>query len=325
MKKSIRIVGKKVLATVTVCSLALGLAPIVKSEAAAKKPKLNSLGMILAPQTLEAGKLSVKKNGTVIKSVTWKSSNKKVATVTKKNKLTVFINTKNEGAAKITAIVKYKLTRKARKVKTVKLKCPVNVIIESVAGGWEIPEDPSVTPEQAEIFSKAIYGQVGVEIVPVAVLGEQVVAGMNYRVLCRLTMVTETASAPVYEILTIWSKVDGTAEITEYGHTNVPAILPEGEAALGAFVAPATPTITDERLAAYLKNNAFEIEGVDIKVIGLAGSQIVSGSVNYALICETTPVYPGAEAGYSIVYVNVADNGAVELGEIVPLEDNAEV
>lgn len=325
MKKSIKNAGMKALATVTVFSLALGLAPIANSDAAAKKPKLNKTSLDLAPQTLEAGKVSVKKNGTVIKSVKWKTANKKVATVTKKNKLTAFVNSKNEGSTKITATVKYKLTKKAKKVKTVKLKCSVNVMDDTPAGGWTIPDDPTVTPEKLAIFEKATLGEVGVDLVPVAVLGEQVVAGVNYRFLVRLTKVTNPPSDPVYEIMTIYAGVDGTAEIIEYAHTNVPAFLPEGQAAPGAFVAPETPAITDERLAAWLSTQSFDIDGISIKVIGVAGIQVVSGGENYALICETTPVYPDAETGYSLVIVNVADNGSVEVGEIVPLAENEEV
>ena len=53
-------------------------------------------------------------------------------------------------------------------------------------GGWKMAEDITVTDELKEIFDKAAEGLEDVGYEPVAILGTQVIAGMNYCFLCRM-------------------------------------------------------------------------------------------------------------------------------------------
>ena len=61
-------------------------------------------------------------------------------------------------------------------------------------------------------FEKATEGLVGCTYEPIAILGTQVVSGMNYCLLCKTTVVTP--DAPVsYTLVYIYEALDGTAEI----------------------------------------------------------------------------------------------------------------
>ncbi len=106
--------------------LVLSLAPLA-AQAAKSYVKLNKKSVTLTitknadGTTYGTAKLKVKKSGVKVKSVKYKSSNKKVAAVSKKGKITA----KKAGNATIRATVKYKSANK--KVKTKKLKCKVSV------------------------------------------------------------------------------------------------------------------------------------------------------------------------------------------------------
>ena len=87
---------------------------------------------------------------------------------------------------------------------------------EPAAGGWAAnADDPTLIPEEAlEAFNKATEELVGCDYEPIALLGSQVVAGTNYCLLCKCTVVTP--DAPVsYVLMYIYSGVDGTNEVLD--------------------------------------------------------------------------------------------------------------
>ena len=87
---------------------------------------------------------------------------------------------------------------------------------EPVSGGWTAnADDPTLIPEAAlEAFNKATEELVGCDYEPIALLGSQVVAGTNYCLLCKCTVVTP--DAPVsYVLMYIYSGVDGTNEVLD--------------------------------------------------------------------------------------------------------------
>ncbi len=122
------------------------------AEAAAKAPKLSA-----KRKTVEVGKsfkLKVKKKGIKIKKTKWKSSNKKVASLSKAGKTSVKVKAKKKGNAKITATVQYTVGKKAAKKK---LSCKVVVasakaqdvpaqITPVVTGGTVTDQPVQVTP-----------------------------------------------------------------------------------------------------------------------------------------------------------------------------------
>ena len=83
-----------------------------------------------------------------------------------------------------------------------------------MTGAWATAESLTVTDEIRAAFDKAMENLDGSMLEPVAVLGVQVVAGMNYRILCNCApVVPDPETHPV--LVTLYAGVDGTAEITD--------------------------------------------------------------------------------------------------------------
>ena len=88
-------------------------------------------------------------------------------------------------------------------------------LAEPLSGGWaNVPCEPGALPEDAQAaFDAALEGLVGAEYVPVALLSTQVVAGMNYCILCQITPVVPNAE-PNWALVYIYADLQGNAEIT---------------------------------------------------------------------------------------------------------------
>ncbi|MBP5168414.1 MAG: SGNH/GDSL hydrolase family protein [Oscillospiraceae bacterium] len=84
----------------------------------------------------------------------------------------------------------------------------------SLLGGWNTPDSPEITPELQEIFDQATEGLLGVNYTPVALVGTQVVSGMNYCFLCEAKVVVPDA-VPYYANITIYKDLNGKATVTE--------------------------------------------------------------------------------------------------------------
>ena len=93
--------------------------------------------------------------------------------------------------------------------------CAASAIAELLAGGWQnVPCEAVELPEDAQAaFDKALDGLVGARYVPVALLSTQVVAGMNYCILCQITPVVPNPT-PTWALVYIYADLQGNASIT---------------------------------------------------------------------------------------------------------------
>ena len=82
-----------------------------------------------------------------------------------------------------------------------------------LAGGWFPAEDPTITDELKALVDKATGNLVGASYTPVALLSTQVVAGMNYCILCKITPIVPDA-IPTWNLVYIYADLEGNAEIT---------------------------------------------------------------------------------------------------------------
>ena len=87
-------------------------------------------------------------------------------------------------------------------------------LLGGMAGGWTLPEDIAVPEDAQQALEEALEGFVGSQITPVALLGTQVVAGINYCLLCRETLVIPNAE-PSYVMAYVYKPLDGPAELTD--------------------------------------------------------------------------------------------------------------
>lgn len=178
-----------------------------------------------------------------------------------------------------------------------------------LTGGWTLTATETAVslPEEAQdAFSKAA----GDELIPVAMVGEQVVAGKNYMFLC-----AENGS---YRIAVVYRDLQGNAELTNTADFNLldytqsenatPAeLLP------GSWYAPEEQTILplpeDARQA--LNKAMDEFTGSSIEPMALLGTQVVAGT-NYAILCRVTPVVPDAVSSIQVATVYADLQGGAE-------------
>ncbi len=84
---------------------------------------------------------------------------------------------------------------------------------ENLAGGWSEPETVELTDDILEAYEKAQENS-DADYTPLAVIGQQVVAGMNYRILAAEKNV-EPGHENNYVIVTLYKALDSSAEITD--------------------------------------------------------------------------------------------------------------
>ena len=82
----------------------------------------------------------------------------------------------------------------------------------ALMGGWAPAEDFAVTEERQQLFDTAMEGLLGVNYVPVAYLGSQVVAGTNHCFLCQATVVAPDAQ-PQWKLVYLYQALDGTVTV----------------------------------------------------------------------------------------------------------------
>lgn len=104
---------------------------------------------------------------------------------------------------------------------------------ENVAGGWTTSaETGSTIPADAlKAFDKAFQNYGGVNLEPIKYLGSQVVAGTNFKLLCKSTPIVPNAESK-YVVVTVYQDLDGNAEITaidDYDMNENTAAAPEAE------------------------------------------------------------------------------------------------
>ncbi len=101
------------------------------------------------------------------------------------------------------------------------LKTLESVPTSPIAGGWvaEGKETGAVLPEAVQT---ALSSNVGLSLVPTAVLAEQVIAGMNYRILAYGTLVTAEPRTDLY-VVEVFAGLDGTAQITSISAFDITA------------------------------------------------------------------------------------------------------
>ncbi len=84
-----------------------------------------------------------------------------------------------------------------------------------MAGGWNVSEATGAAlPEEAQTaYEAAMTGLVGVSYTPVVCLGTQVVAGTNYAILCRASVVSAEPTTAL-AVVVVYADLEGGAQVT---------------------------------------------------------------------------------------------------------------
>ena len=85
---------------------------------------------------------------------------------------------------------------------------------EALLGGWEIAShEAEALPQDAQAAFDKVQGSLDDgAYAPVALMGSQVVAGMNYCILCQVT--PKDSSQPKWSLVYIYADLQGNAEVT---------------------------------------------------------------------------------------------------------------
>lgn len=191
---------------------------------------------------------------------------------------------------------------------------------DEIVGGWSSPDSVKLTDEATNALKKATEKLAGGTYEPIALLGTQVVAGTNYRLLCTFTPATEGADAS-YTIVTVYEDLEGNAEITEILNSDAKVNV-TAEVIDGGWVAPETPDVTEEAGKA-LQAAVSQMVGAQYNPLALIGTQVVAGT-NYCLLCEITPVVENPESHYSVVTVYQGADGTTSVVETLDFSAQAE-
>lgn len=98
---------------------------------------------------------------------------------------------------------------------------------ETLSGGWTAAEDYTVTEERQAIFEAGLKELLGVNYVPVAYLGSQVVAGTNHVFLAQSTVVYPGAQ-PTYVLVYLYQDLQGNVTLLNVADLDVGSLCTYG-------------------------------------------------------------------------------------------------
>lgn len=183
--------------------------------------------------------------------------------------------------------------------------------IQKSAGEWNMNITPDVPSEALKAFNKAIKNYGGVKLEVIGYMGNQVVSGTNYKLLCKSTAVTPNASTKL-SVVTVYENLQGNSEIAEVEDYNTGA--ESSNELSGGTIQAEDVTITKEVQKAFDKATK-EYAGTKLEPIALVGTQVVSGT-NYKLLCKSTAVTPNAKAQFVIATVYQSLDGSAEITDV---------
>ena len=209
---------------------------------------------------------------------------------------------------------------------------PANVAVkdnisEQNDGGWTSTEKENVAslPEDVQ---NALNENDGVSLSPIAVLGTQVVAGTNYRILAYGTLVVAEPVTNLYEV-TVFDGLGSGAEITSVEVFDIEAyVTPKQEyedidddnniTGGWEFSDISADSVTEEERAVFDKAMA-ELDGVDYEPKDVIATQVVAGT-NYAFLCIAKTVVPGASSRWTVVTIFKDLGGNAEIVHISDID-----
>ncbi|MCR5212622.1 MAG: hypothetical protein K6C41_08745 [Lachnospiraceae bacterium] len=168
-----------------------------------------------------------------------------------------------------------------------------------MTGGWNMPIQNAVElPKDVKAGFDKVAGK---DLVPVALVAQQVVSGTNDMILCR--------KGNEYRMITLYRDLQGTSSITN----DVPFVLTDytnGGDKLqttplaGGWHTPSELTsipLPDDAKTAF-KNASLGFSGNNIESMALLGTQVVAG-MNYAVLCRVTPDVENAVSTVQVIII----------------------
>ena len=183
-----------------------------------------------------------------------------------------------------------------------------------IVGGWTKADSSKITKEHKALFKKATEKLAGATYEPVALLETQVVAGTNYRFLCKITATVPDAK-PYYAIVELYEDLQGEVSITDTKDSGIEAPTEQLD---GGYSESDSMELTGEAKEAFSKATE-TLTGVSYEPVLLLGSQVVAG-MNYRILCRATASTASADQGYAILTIYADLQGNTTISEVVDLK-----
>lgn len=172
-----------------------------------------------------------------------------------------------------------------------------------LVGGWTTAGSTQVTEEQMKYFKEAVSQLNGYYYEPAALLGTQVVSGVNYVFLCKSTLEANSAAEPLKYT---YIYVNTAGQATFMGDKSVTLPGADGEQKAGGWTFAKDPAVTADIQTIVDKASETRL-GAKYEAVAYIGSQVVSGK-NHAILVKTTPVTADANASGSFMIITVYEN-----------------
>ena len=182
-----------------------------------------------------------------------------------------------------------------------------------LAGGWTYASefaDVQIPEDAGEALTKAAGKVEGVIFKPVAYLGSQVVAGVNYAYICEVTTIKENPVSTL-NVVRVYRDLEGGASVTGSKVINIAEYngAPGEEAqempiAGGWSYDEASGGKLPENVKAAYAAAKKELEGSRYEPIACLGSQVVAGA-NYAVLCKDVSDEENISLYVIIIYAGV--------------------
>ncbi len=179
---------------------------------------------------------------------------------------------------------------------------------------WEVSASVCTLDEfAAKTFEDAFKGVDGVGYKPVALLGSQVVAGLNYAFLCSTKVMSPTAS-PKLKVLKIFKPLgDAAPEIVSINVFDIENLIEasgedieEGYAGGWSVYQGEINHGVDEEKSAIFEEAMTGLLGVNYELMALLANRNDNGE-NYLYLARGTVTYPNATPNLYVIEVNKKD------------------
>ena len=197
----------------------------------------------------------------------------------------------------------------------------------ALAGGWTLSDDmtENISDYEKEVFEKALEGFAGVGYRPIALLGTQVVAGINYAFLCEATTVTATPVTKLAVVI-VYADLEGNASIknvkdfslADYTQEDISLTTEQLSGGWTANEAAPEKMWTGEIGETYDKA-LNGLVGKSYYPVELLGTQVVAGR-NYAFLCRSTLVTANPVTNMSIVTIYADLEGNAQIKTIADID-----
>lgn len=188
-------------------------------------------------------------------------------------------------------------------------------------GGWQLNTDfaeASIPEDAADAFAEAMKQFDGVGYTPVAFLGSQPVAGINYAYLCKTANVAPNANLRLC-VVKVYKPLNGEATVTDVEDLNISDYtqdsqidFPAADLAGGWYVNDIYGDVLPESARAAFDKATAGMMGVGYTPAALLGTQVVAG-VNYAVLCSATQVTadPATALAVMVIYADLQGNAQI--------------